>query len=530
MTEPSAQEPRRFGPYLLLDRINVGGMAEVFRAKASGAAGFERIVALKRILPSVSSDPDFVDMFVDEAKIAVQLLHANVAQTYDLGQVDGQFYIALEYVSGVDLRTLWSRARKRKRLLPVPISLYIMQKVCEGLEFAHSKTDAQGAELGLVHRDISPHNILCSFEGGVKIIDFGIAKVANKVSKTQAGALKGKFGYMSPEQIRGYELDGRSDIFACGTVLYELLVGRRCFTGDSDFSILEKIRDGEFDRPQVANPALPAELEQIILRALETEPEARYARAGDMARDIGAYMYASGQAFGQSELQTYMLRYFTAEHEEERRRLERYAELSAGQAQRSRRDPSGGVRVRAASSSTEPSFTRREPSDDTRVDAVRGPASSTRSHAFDAGTGSGTHRRSDTTRTGSHTDIPAATGSGVGASPAAERRLPAWAAALIGALSVVALGAVGWLAVLLTQAPELRIETEPPTARIFVDDRLRGERSPLVLDDLEAGDHVLRVEASGRATVLRKVTLSPGRSHVEVIQLPGAPAPSPPAP
>ena len=256
-------------------------MAEVFRGKSSGIEGFERIVALKRILPNIAADPDFVKMFVEEAKLVVQLQHANIAQVYDLGKAEGTYYIALEYVSGTDLRSMWDRARSRNRLLPIAMSCYIMQRVCEGLDAAHRKKDTDGTEISLVHRDVSPQNILISYEGEVKLIDFGIARAANRVSRTQAGVLKGKFGYMSPEQVRGVELDNRSDIFACGVVLYELLVGDRLFLGESDFSTLEKVRNVEMVPPTRLNKNLSPHLERIVMKALAKNREDRYRWANE---------------------------------------------------------------------------------------------------------------------------------------------------------------------------------------------------------------------------------------------------------
>jgi serine/threonine protein kinase len=208
------KKPIPFGKYLLLERINVGGMAEVFKAKAFGVEGFERLVAVKRILPSIAEDQEFITMFVDEAKIAVQLTHANIAQIFDLGRVGDSYFIAMEYVHGKDLRAIFDRARKRGETVPVPMACYVAMKICEGLDYAHNKKDAAGRDLHLVHRDVSPQNVLLSYDGEVKVIDFGIAKAAGKAGKTQAGILKGKFGYMSPEQVRGLPLDRRSDIFA----------------------------------------------------------------------------------------------------------------------------------------------------------------------------------------------------------------------------------------------------------------------------------------------------------------------------
>ena len=204
------KKPIPFGKYDLLERINVGGMAEVFRAKAYGVEGFERLVAVKRILPNIAEDNEFITMFVDEAKIAVQLNHANIAQIFDLGVVDGAYFIALEHVHGRDLRAIFERCRQGGSPMPVAQACFIVMKMCEGLDYAHNKRDAGGRDMNLVHRDVSPQNIIVSYEGEVKLIDFGIAKAASKANKTQAGILKGKFGYMSPEQVRGLDIDHRS--------------------------------------------------------------------------------------------------------------------------------------------------------------------------------------------------------------------------------------------------------------------------------------------------------------------------------
>src|SRR2546425_1790066 len=221
------RHPIRFGKYLLLERIAVGGMAEVFAAKAFGVEGFERLLAIKQILPTMGEDPEFISMFVDEARIAVQLAHANIVQVLELGKHEESLYIAMEYVSGRDLRQLMERFRKRQEAMPLPQVCLIVAEVCEALDHAHRKRDAQGRALGIVHRDVSPQNVLVSFEGEVKLIDFGIAKAESRLQKTQSGILKGKFSYMSPEQVKGDAVDGRSDVFACGILLWELVCGER---------------------------------------------------------------------------------------------------------------------------------------------------------------------------------------------------------------------------------------------------------------------------------------------------------------
>src|SRR6185437_13127616 len=221
--------PVPFGKYLLLERINVGGMAEVFMAKAFGAEGFERLLAIKKILPTMVEDEEFITMFLDEARISVQLNHANVVQIHELGRQDENFYIAMDYVAGKDLRTILERYRRRHEIMPTAQAAYLAMRMAEGLDYAHKKKDARGQDLHIVHRDVSPQNILVSFDGEVKIIDFGIAKAANRAQKTQAGILKGKFGYMSPEQVRGLPIDRRSDIFALGVVFFEMVTGEKLF-------------------------------------------------------------------------------------------------------------------------------------------------------------------------------------------------------------------------------------------------------------------------------------------------------------
>ncbi|MGF1508969.1 MAG: serine/threonine protein kinase [Myxococcota bacterium] len=485
-----AAEPEQFGRYLLLDRINVGGMAEVFRGKLTGVEGFERMVALKRILPSVSADPDFIEMFVDEAKLAVELQHANIAQTYELGKVGSQYFIAMEYVRGVDLRTIWDRARKRQRLLPFVMSAYVVQKVCEGLDYAHRKTDDAGRCLELVHRDVSPHNILCSFDGEVKLIDFGIAQVAHKVSKTHAGALKGKFGYMSPEQIRGATIDERTDIFACGIVLYELLVGRRLFRGTNDFSLLEKIRNVEFLPPSQINKDLDPRLEEIILRALQRQPEDRYPSASAMATDLQRFVFESETSFDRRALAKYMSRHFAQEIERERERMERFKNLAR------------------LSSPTE-------------VSAPRPAQSSSRAVGLgDLGAEPEGEAAYDPPReTSSPWGDVAAQPERVPETERRERRsVPTWVAVLVGALLslVLAVLTFQW-----NRTGTLTVQVTPESAEVSVDGRPFIDHTPVTFEDLAPGEHLLRVRADGHQSLTRTVTVDAGRTRIEVIHLEG---------
>ncbi len=327
-------QPIQFGKYFLLERINMGGMAEVFRAKAYGVEGFERLVAVKRILPSISEDKEFIRMFIDEAKIAVQLSHANIAQVFDLGRVGGSYYIALEHVHGRDLRALYDRCRERNEPMPLAMACFLVMKACEGLDYAHQKRNQAGEPLGLVHRDVSPQNILVSFEGEVKIIDFGIAKAAGRCSKTQAGILKGKFAYMSPEQVRGLAIDRRSDIFSIGIVLYELLTGKRLFVGESDFSTLEKVRKAEIVAPSTYNSRIPKALERIVLKALARDRGERYQNAIDLHDDLQSFMYSAGEFYSRKDMAAWLKSHFANEIAAEAAKLEAFRQLRPPEAPR----------------------------------------------------------------------------------------------------------------------------------------------------------------------------------------------------
>ncbi|MFT3706221.1 MAG: protein kinase [Archangium sp.] len=328
-TAPAKRQPIPFGKYLLLDRVNIGGMAEVWRAKTFGAGGFERIVAIKRILPNIAEDEEFITMFIDEAKITVQLNHANIAQIHELANLSNSYFIAMEYVSGKDMRAVFDRCRKRGEPAPIPLTCYAIAQSCEGLDYAHRAKDKQGRDMGIVHRDVSPQNALISYDGEVKVIDFGIAKAAGKATKTQAGILKGKFGYMSPEQIRGLPLDGRSDIFAIGVCLYEMLTGERLFVGDSDFSVLEKVRKVEVLPPSHFNRKIPEALEKIVMKALAKDVDDRYQHASELGEDLRGFMYSTGNAFTRKDLAAFMKATFAEDYEKEKNRLAEYVEIKA---------------------------------------------------------------------------------------------------------------------------------------------------------------------------------------------------------
>jgi serine/threonine protein kinase len=282
-----------FGKYYLLDRIGAGGMAEVFRAVVIGIEGFQRTLVIKRMLPQLSQDGAFVRMFIDEAKLSGLLSHPNVVQIFEFGKVDESFFIAMEHVDGKTLSAVQAKLAELDRRPPVAACLEIARQVCSGLQYAHSLQSPTGQPLGVVHRDISPANLMLSFHGGVKILDFGIARVAEELrdAQTQVGTVKGKVAYMAPEQIRLERVDGRCDIFALGIVLHETLTGRRLFRATAGYSAAHMVLESVIPTPSSLNPAVPAEVDQIVMRALERNPSARYQTALEMGEEIERVLF-----------------------------------------------------------------------------------------------------------------------------------------------------------------------------------------------------------------------------------------------
>ncbi|HEX6738708.1 MAG TPA: protein kinase [Vicinamibacteria bacterium] len=308
--DPAAPVPVRaggsYGPYRLLAKLAVGGMAEVFKAKRAGVEGFEKVVAVKRILPHLSDNKEFVDMFINEAKMVAGLSHPSIVQIFDLGKIEKSYYIAMEYVHGRDLRSILRRGKEKGLRLPLDLCVWIVAQVCSALEFAHRKKDEQGQAMMIVHRDVSPQNILISFEGNVKLTDFGIAKAASKATHTDAGALRGKLLYMSPEQAWGKPMDRRADLFSLGIVFYEMVTEQKPFLSTSEMSILEMVRECRVRPPTELNARLPEKLEKVLLKALERDPDHRYQDAGEMFRDLERARFERPQPPTQSELARYL--------------------------------------------------------------------------------------------------------------------------------------------------------------------------------------------------------------------------------
>jgi serine/threonine protein kinase len=264
------------------------------------------LLAVKRILPHLTEDPQYVTMFLDESRVLAQLSHSNIIRTFDVGQVGPTPYLALEYVHGHDARMLFHRCRRDGQPVPLRIACYVMAEVCAGLHFAHEQLDAQGNLLGIVHRDVSLQNVLLSYDGDVKLIDFGIAMSAANMARTEVGIVKGKFGYMSPEQVKGEPLDRRSDVFAAGICLYELLTGERLFSGDNDYAAVERVRNVRIDPPSRLNRQIPSALESLVMKALAKSPRDRFQSATDMRRALQQFMSESGNTCTPEDLAAQM--------------------------------------------------------------------------------------------------------------------------------------------------------------------------------------------------------------------------------
>lgn len=307
--------PKRFGKYLLVRKIAVGGMAEVFLAKVTGAEGFQRTVVVKRILPSYSEDESFVSMFIDEARIAAALHHANIIQVLDFDKIEDCYYIAMEYVEGRDLRKVLDKGKKTGPKMSPVLAAHVASLVAAGLHYAHTRRSETGEPLNIVHRDVSPQNILVSFAGDVKLTDFGIAKAAARCTKTQVGLIKGKCAYMSPEQAKGKPIDARSDIFALSAVLWEMLTYRRLFEGDNDFEILNNVLNQSIPPPSLFSPEVVRDLDAIVLRGLARALDERYQDMAALERDLQNFVFRHASSRDDIDIGAYMRALFADELE-----------------------------------------------------------------------------------------------------------------------------------------------------------------------------------------------------------------------
>jgi serine/threonine protein kinase len=286
--------PRSFGAYEIVRRIAGGGAAEVFLARARSVAGFEKHVALKMVHARLANDPEATRRLIDEARLTSRLRHRNIVQVIDLGEFEGRHYIAMEYVDGIDLAKLIERLKPVHALPSPKVASYITRELCEGLEHAHRATDAEARPLRIVHRDVSPSNVLLSYDGEVKLADFGLARSTDRLSSTQAGVIKGKYPYLSPEQVRGHAVDARSDVFAAAAVLYELALGQPPFPDAPLPLLLERISRGLIEDPARVRPGLPESFLAMLRRGLHPDPAERYQSARDFGEALSAFIFTEG--------------------------------------------------------------------------------------------------------------------------------------------------------------------------------------------------------------------------------------------
>ena len=279
--------------YRPLFKLDAGGMAEVYVAEAESVAGFRKKVAIKRILPSLLKEERFVRMFLDEARLSLALNHANVVSVFDIGKSQSAYFIVMEYVDGTNLKYILQYLARRKIALPVHMAIWMLNEILKGLDYAHSLRDPEtNKPFGIVHRDISPPNILVSWNGEVKLTDFGLAKASTQLESTDPGVVKGKFAYLAPEAANGLEVDHRADIFAVGILAFEMLTGQRLFLGESDYATVENVRKAEIPSMREANPEIPRELETIVLKALEKNVQERYQHASEFADDLLGFLFS----------------------------------------------------------------------------------------------------------------------------------------------------------------------------------------------------------------------------------------------
>jgi eukaryotic-like serine/threonine-protein kinase len=317
----ATRDSSRFGKYRLIDRIAVGGMAEIFLAHQVDGEGLEMPVVIKRIRPHLSKHASFVKMFLNEARLAAQLNHPHIVQIHDLGKIGENYFIAMEYIFGRDMRKIIPKAEEMGIPFPMVYALRIASDVCAGLHYAHMKVDLYGNPLNIVHRDVTPENIFVAFDGTVKVLDFGIAKASTQVEQTRAGELKGKLSYMSPEQCHGKPVDCRSDIFSVGVALYEWLTGFKLFTGDSDVAVMRSITEGKIYAPSYFKADIPEPVEAILMKALEKDRERRYQTAAELRAAIDAFLSTYEFTPTPLHLSNFLRQIFNDELKEEQGRL-----------------------------------------------------------------------------------------------------------------------------------------------------------------------------------------------------------------
>ena len=312
-TDEQNKKQTTVGQYYLIEKVAQGGMAEIFKGLSYDVHGLKKTVCIKKILPHLAASEEFINSLVHEAKLAVKLVHGNIAQTYDLGKVGDDYFMVMEFVEGKSLSQINRKCVSNSELIPIQHLAYFVSEVLNGLDYMHRRTDEDGNPLNIVHRDISPQNIMVSYSGTVKIIDFGIAKAAFRFEPTDSGILKGKFAYMSPEQALGDSIDQRSDIFSLGVILYEMLTGTRLFKAEDNRETIRNVRRSKVEPPSLIKPDITEELDKIVMRSLAKDKRRRYLFASEMRDDLVKFLHTNFPDFKPSESATFVQNLFKEE-------------------------------------------------------------------------------------------------------------------------------------------------------------------------------------------------------------------------
>ncbi len=543
--QPAQPKQAAFGRYRLVAKVAQGGMAAIYVAVHEGIQGFSQVVVIKRVLPHLATTRVFREMFLDEARIAAQLHHPNIVSTHELGEVDGHYFIAMEYLPGHDLLSILRRCRAKRTVVPIPIACAIAQRCAAGLHHAHEFRGAEGQPLNLVHRDISPSNIVVTYHGEVKILDFGIAKAAIQSANTQMGTFKGKLAHSAPEQLLDQPIDRRTDVFALGILLWELLANRPLFKRKGDAHTIDAVRTADARPPSTRRPEIPKYLDDVIMRALSLKPSDRYASAEEMQLDLQGYFDEHGSRPDADDMSRWLTRLFGDECANvkgaisEGRDLEKSVhhcirltkELCARPSSSSR---PGSVSEVSLAGSTVGSLSFARPVWSTAAAGGQSviPRSVTPVPQFAVAS------------------LPA-TDSQLEVAPLAEllpeptiesRGTSMGTRALLAAGMVVTLGGIGALALMGGQGPKaaatalqfsvVELKTDPPGAMVFVDGQPKGVRTPTALRDIPRGGAVeLRFDKSGyiaHTETLQidgpqhavSVRLTPNSGRVELLGLP----------
>ncbi len=511
----------RFGEYQLLKKLATGGMAEIWLARQSGPEGFEKLLVVKRILPHLAENGEFVKMFLDEARIAARLNHPNIVQIFDLGAQDDTYFIAMEYIHGEDVRRTWKRADAAGKPIPVPLVCRIIMDASAGLDYAHKKTDQAGKPLDIVHRDISPQNILVTFEGGVKVVDFGIAKAADQATVTRSGVLKGKYSYMSPEQASGIKLDSRSDIFALGVVLYELLTTTRLFKRSNDIQTLNAVTECQVTPPSKVKPErVPASLDPVVMKALAKSPADRWQSASELQAALENWLLQNQLPSSSVHLAAFLQEIYSdrlareaqegqilIESLDQSRESDEPRKDAHKEAQKSR---SGAIsRPRSIEVDLEEATKSVTQSDAGEDDGEAGPYAGEDAPTKRERSGSQSKKalQAALERSGSQSkkalpqvlEKPKRTQSLADATYSrTQRNAPSRSLLVVAALAAAALGVLGVLYFKGTAQAEVHLGSEPNGAAVRVDGRLlKGLATPCQLPALPPGGHRLQLSLDG---------------------------------